>query len=331
MRQLKITAILDLSLERTKAILLQPFQLKKWLKLSLIAFLSGSLYWGFNWPTTHPSTHPFLTKFFPSVTIPSQYVIFLFSALTVLSIIFFIWLAAHFSFLFLQNIMDNSTSIRKLLIKNKNLANSLFMFNFRIVFYTILSWIVIGFIVFKNFTVISLTFKSFPIWTIIFGVSFFLIEIILLGIISFLTNNFIIPIMILDQCKIGEGWKKFIPIIKQNWKDCCVLLFVSLLINFILSIAAGIILLSVILAFLIIGVLILLPLYLVFILLLKWNFMILFIGGILGLLFLAFLFFLMLLYLPLAIFTKNFALYFLSSLNCGYTPLPITSTSGEPS
>ena len=43
MREIEIKTLIGLSVERTKLILFQPFNLKKWIKLIFIAVLAGAI------------------------------------------------------------------------------------------------------------------------------------------------------------------------------------------------------------------------------------------------------------------------------------------------
>jgi hypothetical protein len=133
--------------------------------------------------------------------------------------------------------------------------------------------------------------------------------------------------MAIDHCLFSDGLRKFLAILEENKKD----LFLYILIIIGLGLATGIIvtiiaLICLILVLIAAAILFGLP-YLLIAALLKAKLVFIIFAVIVGIPFLAAVLLLFLLInLPFSVFFRSFSLYFLSSLNCGYTPLPLAET-----
>lgn len=246
--------IIQGSLEWTVTVLFRPFRIKKWIFLVLAASLAGYITHGSNFrlpsdtgssrvkesqaaeisqpPSTNPAGISKTTDFSSSlenlkknisklsklgISIIILIVLFFFAF-----IILMLWLGAHFSFVFLEDITQNDASIIAPFKENKPLGNSLFVFYLftSAIFLSLLgATVVLPIIKLMKMGVFAdpqkLDFIKIILiaWPYLLLFSFFLI---ISMVIAFINRDFVIPIMLKDKIKIMEAWGRGVGIIKAN-------------------------------------------------------------------------------------------------------------------
>ncbi len=245
-------------------------------------------------------------------------------------LLLFAWLCSRFKFIWYEAIVKNDSLIVEPFKNYKKEGNSLCLF---FIAYGILWWICFcGLGVWSYFSAKGLgAFESDFTWSFLvffklFGWQIFiLIGMIIFGLLSlFLVDHFIVPIMAMDQVLFSQGFTKFMDLYKSNQRD----IWLFLLISFGLSILCGVI--SVIVVIMLILILSLLALilfgmsYLLCAVLLKMKVLFAIFAVVVGIPFIVITILLLTATaLPFAIFFRHLSLYFLSSLDCDYVPLPV--------
>jgi len=245
-------------------------------------------------------------------------------------IILFTWISSRFQFVWFDAIVKDDASVIKPFGDYALQGNSLFKLNLAVLFMSFLImagigvWIWIPLSahgVFQNPD--QLPFLGY--FKIIAPPVFILIFLfIAVAIFMHLINEFVVVIMAMDQLPFLEGWRRFCEIYRQNTKD----IWIYLITRFGLGIAAALI--AALATFFILVVAGLLGVviggffYLIFGVLLKLKvvfFVLMFIIGVpLGA---ALILLIIMLGLPIAVFFKNFSLYYFSSLDGLYKPLAL--------
>ncbi len=355
MRTVKMTSIIGKSFIRTMEILFKPFSVKKWLKLLLIAFLAGALAGGSGLgggnnrsvqkeketikaaktepaqasergATQEPSGVAGKT---PSQKPPITIIAII--AGTVLSLLFFFivlmtWLGARFRFVWLNAIANNTTSITEPYYRHGREANSLFKFSLSLLFaYLFFLALDIGWVIFNMYASGAFT-KGF-IWALPAGLKIFLLPVILVAVVtigivilSVILDNFIVPMMALDRTGVIAALKKFGGIFKTNRRDIIVFLFILLALGIVLGAGQTAVIFLALLVFILIALIIFgIPfIFIALIIKAKLAFIIYAIAaaipfGIAAVIVLA------AAGLPFAVFFRSLSLYYLISLNSGYT------------
>jgi len=251
-------------------------------------------------------------------------------------IVIMIWVGARFRFVWYDAIVKNDASIREPLRKYKSEGASLFKFFIIILAAALLFFAVIGLWVFLAgsasgvFTEeASLSFKEgvkiflLPLLALVIGV-------IALIILDIFIDDFVVSIMAIDRSAFLSAWRKFMNIAQRNKKDITLYIFVLIglvILSGALTLIMG--LLCMIAILIAGGLLFGLP-YLLIVTFLKLKILYFIIAIVMGIPFIAGVFLLLLsIHLPFAVFFRSFSLYFLTSLQEGYSPLPLDD-NGQP-
>jgi len=361
MRKLRMSALINYSIERTKLILFKPFSLKKWLCLLFIAWLSGALGGG-NPGTNYTDTankqadvvqlpqagqqadSPLPSSqvaqnaltYRPDSADNSELAGFIVGSVVVLILVslfaglvlLLLWLGARFKFVWFKAIVANDASIAAPFKQYGKEGNSLFLF------YVMLLLVLVGFLFLIGVWVFAVgrvtgVFASESGWSLpeLFSTFFipglvFLAGMLAVVIFGVYVDHFVVPIMALEQCGFKPAWRKFVVLFKENSSDFVLYIFVLMG----LGIAAAMIVFLAALACLVIlalmaGVIFGIPYLLIAVFLkAKVLYMIFAISLAIPFIIIAVLL-LASINLPFAVFFRSFALYFLSSLDCGYMPL----------
>ena len=157
------------------------------------------------------------------------------------------------------------------------------------------------------------------------------LPLILAGIVlMIIVDQLVVPIMAMERCGFKEAWGKSSAVLRANSKDC----WLYLCLYFALSIICGIILIFAVFlavfALLLVAGIIAGLLYALVVGLFKFSALFYFLAVIIGVPFILIVFLILFaLNLPFALFLKSFSLYFLSSLDCRYEPLPLEGPSQD--
>jgi hypothetical protein len=245
-------------------------------------------------------------------------------------IILFAWLGARFKFVWFNAMVSNDVSIKEPFGRFKTEGDSLFKFSLLFLVAVIVFFALIGFWAYLNGTSQGI-FVSKPDWSFAKVMNVFALPlitliagIIFMAILGVCLDHFVVTIMGMERCTFWPAWGKFVAVAGSNKKD--------LLIYFLVLIALGIIaaILAFLVAFICFAVVLIaaailfgIP-FLLIVMLFKAKIMFITFAIIAGIPFAAVtILFFMCVGLPFAVFFKTFSLYFISSLECGYQPLPL--------
>jgi len=248
-------------------------------------------------------------------------------------VLFSIWLSARFKFVWFDAIVNNDASVIDPFKKYKSEGHSLFRFyvlvtvSSGLLLLLLVSW---GYFLGKASGIFDADFAwSFFAFMKLFGLQIFILifSIMAVAFINFIVDHFIVTIMAMRNISFVPAVKEFWEMFKVNQKD--VGLFI--VINIGLAIGAGVMALIVVavggliaglVGFFIFGLL-----YLVIAVFLKLNVIFTILAVLMGVPFVvAVLIVLIAMGLPFAVFFRNFSLYFISSLDCGYPALGLDET-----
>lgn len=250
--------------------------------------------------------------------------------LVLVLVVFFTWLSSRFKFIWFNSIVSNDASIKEPFQRYKKEGNSLFKFFLVLGFLTLVFFGLLIFWVYSNGVSAGvfeegvelslsqiLNIFALPVLMLIIGI-------IALGLLNVLIEHFVITIMALDSCPFRVALKKTLNIVSNNKKDTFLYYLVLLGLGVVIVILSALIALAcIILVLIIAGLLLGLP-YLLIVTLFNAKILYIIFAVIIGVpLFIVAMLLLMSVGLPFAVFFRAFSLYFLSSLECGYTPLPL--------
>lgn len=236
-------AIIGESAEWTKQVLFKPFDFKKWMVLTFIALMAGAMSNGFNfnYGGGNGSHHyesqqqkPLAANEAEGVVSASAAeskavitIVIVAAVILIALLLLFIWLGSRFSFVFLEDVIRNDASIRAPFSANADAGDSYYKFNlvFLLIFFLVLG-LLIFFGVFACMkldlfnalntpspspkAVGELLLVALPLLFVFVAVLF------VLGIISLITIDFVLPIMYKENIKILAAWGKAWEIIKKN-------------------------------------------------------------------------------------------------------------------
>src|SRR3989338_2556858 len=156
--------IINSSASWTIAVLFKPFNFKKWMLLTLIALLAGSLSSGFNgcnfnyrnFDSVRASKSTVESS--PEAPAPSRDkplspeekaviigVVAVCVVIVLLLIVLFSWLGGRFSFVFIEDVIKRDASVKVPFTANREIGDSYFLFNLGFIFSYLISF---GLIVF---------------------------------------------------------------------------------------------------------------------------------------------------------------------------------------
>jgi hypothetical protein len=271
----KFDEIISASFEWTRAVLFRPFSPKKWLILTFIAFLAGSLSGGnsnFNLrePDRRHKEASAAEQYgnnslqFAKITSPEQraapkkqakdffdgsvsgitiFVVILGVAAGIVLFLLLLWLCARFPFIFLDDVIKNDASIAAPFRSNKILGNSLFKFNLAFILIFICIVALIALLGFMSLSGIGAFNKNasvgfFKILSALLpAIILFISVIIIVAIFGMIISDFVIVVMFKDKIKITAAIKKVFSVLAVNKLN----LFMYTLIKVSLAIVCSII------------------------------------------------------------------------------------------
>ncbi|MBN2734177.1 MAG: hypothetical protein JXQ82_04890 [Methanomicrobiaceae archaeon] len=229
---------IDTAIDKTK-LLLWPFNRSIWLRIALISlFLGGfSSFNPFQFKTG-PQDMPF-SAFGSEVFLNELPLFLIIVAIIILIALIFTYISNVFQFLFVDCLSKKEFAIRKYFRENMGRGARLFGFEILIglLFSAILAVIIV--LMFGGIT------DTFTAPNFGFIISMFLAIFLLcipFGIILLFTIDFVVPIMLKEQCGVLEGWKKCWKVLQKDlWQT-----IIYLIMRIILAIVTSILMLIVI-------------------------------------------------------------------------------------
>ncbi len=271
----KLTDCIDASMEWTGRVLFNPFEPKKWLILIFTAYLAGYIYEGLNLNYANNSPSGNSVKQAQDIQQNKQgsnsisqdrsflswlkglgtkkiilLVCAVFLLLTIISL-FFLWLSCRFAFIFLENTVTATASVKAPFKRSKKVGNSLFS-----LLAVIFSVFIASILLFTGVTILIALKNGFFERTDPPSITRIIMVILPLAVFLFLTliswiifhtivNDFVVPVMYKKGLSAINGLKEVWAIIKKAKFIFAKYLFVKLLLsmcgavlNWILSLAA---------------------------------------------------------------------------------------------
>jgi hypothetical protein len=234
-------SVLDAAINRTKS-LLWPFSLGVWLRLAVISFFIGGAGGGFNAPSGGPSYNV------PGGEIPglenailSNLGIILLVIALFLIFLVVVWLiGAIFQFVFVDCLRTGDVSLGRYFRPRTGKGIRLFLFQLGlglIVFLIVAVPILLLIITVGGFESNIASLAVIPFLMVFIGG--ILLLALAVGLIMLFTIDFVVPIMIRDDCGLIDGWRSCWQIIRSEWKQA----LVYAIVKFLLGIAVAILML----------------------------------------------------------------------------------------
>lgn len=309
------------AINKTRDVLFAPFSLEKWFVLGFCAWLAGLCNGkgGFSFPMNFRSNahngslgfdqikreiNSFLTPALPWL-IPAGVMVLL----VVLAIaLLVVWLKSRGQFMFLNGIVHNRAAVSEPWTTYRNEGNSLFGFKFVVwlaAFTLTLATVVPLIIIFAAFA--RTDFKVLLAGPMA-GAGLLLLGLFLLGLayalVSVLTDDFVVPVMMLRRCGVISAWKEFLTLLLNNVGGFILYLFIIFAAGIALGILTSMIIFSAFCCFCCIS----------------WVFFIPFVGG--------YLFSVLL--LPLSVWRRSYAVLFLAQFGPAYDVFTLANPSAPP-
>jgi len=222
------------AIERVKAMLFRPFDLRKWFVIGFCAWLAylgsnggGGGGGGSHWNKLH-KPHERQAQMAEGINAAKEYIsdnmfwilpVVLVGAVIVIGIILLVaWLNSRGRFMFLHCVVENKSEVKTPWYKFREHANSLFLF--RLILYIISFFVVAVPILGIIFFIIMMVTENVPgvvsiPGIIIFGLILFALSIVLFLVKKF-TFDFVVPIMFLRTASCVAGWREFMAILSVN-------------------------------------------------------------------------------------------------------------------
>lgn len=215
---------------------LLPFDLRRWVKLAIVAFFIGG---GMSFPTSQfnmSETPEQLPETGAPFTVPEDIlpIVATIIVVAVLLAVLFGVIGSIMEFVFIESLRTGNVSIRK--YWDKRWRQGLRLFGFRIaitlpVLVIFLGWMAL-------FLVPLATGGSgllVPFAVFLLGIPFLFGVGLVYGLVTAFTTVFVVPIMIKEESSVLAGWRRLWPSVKANWKQY--LAYAG--IGFVLTVAAG--------------------------------------------------------------------------------------------
>ncbi len=221
---------IDEAIETTRSFLF-PFEIGRWLRLAVIAFFLGSVSPG---NVQLPNTGS--ADVSPSVPLENHLPLLIGIGLILLALfVLFGLIGSVMQFVLLDSIDTDSIHIRRYLRERLGKGVRLFLFEIGVAVVSVLSFVLV-----ISGGVMAVTAVDSILILMLSGfvvVVLFLVVVFLLAVLVGFTTSFVAPVMIVEDCGVIDGWQRFWPMLKGEWKQYA--LYVVL--NWFLRLGVGII------------------------------------------------------------------------------------------
>ena len=256
-RQVSIIEPIGTAVEKTKEILFKPFDIGKWFAIGFCAWLAslgeggGGGHGNFNFNTGNRSSggcgdfqheiHNLKEAVITHLPVIISVGIVIFLIIVVLSLVF-MWLRSRGQFMFLHCVAENKGEVVlpwKLYVHQ---ANSLFLFRAAVwVIGLVLSLCLIVPLIFIILSFAETNFKVFAaagVIPAIFIILGFILLAIVFGVIKTVLHDFVVPLMYLNHCTVGEGFKRFWALCRPNLGTFFLFLLFLIVVNMVVGMIA---------------------------------------------------------------------------------------------
>lgn len=219
---------IDEAIETTRSFLF-PFEIGRWLRLAVIVFFLGSVSPG---NVQLPNTGSADVS-----TVPWEDILPLLIGIGLILLALFVLfglISSVMQFVLLDSIDTDSIHIRRYFRKRLGKGVRLFLFEIGVAVVGMLSFVLL---IAGGFTVVtavdSILIQVLSVFVLI--LLFFVVALLLALLVGF-TTSFVAPVMIVEDCGVLDGWRRFWPTLTGEWKQYAL----YVVINWFLTLAAGI-------------------------------------------------------------------------------------------
>lgn len=233
--------VLDDAFEATKQLLL-PFSVRKWLTLAVVAFfVSGTT--GFNlnfnlgsWDVPAPGTGGAPTGGIGEVIAAGgsvQLLLALLGGVVALAVLVaLLYVAAVLEFVFVEIAARQAVRLREFVGESTRRGLSLFGFRLVIGLISLAGVVFFGAMAaIGNEAVLVALVLLLPV-AVLLGVG--------LWVLTRLTTDFVVPVMIAEDAGVVQGWRAFWPALRADWKQYGLYVVVRILLGAVAAVVAGI-------------------------------------------------------------------------------------------
>lgn len=232
---------IDDAAEKTKT-LLWPFKWGIWWRIALISLFVGG-FGGINFPFSFNGNPGSEYDGLFSTGLPTEFytkLLLLIAVIIVVSIIFTL-ISSIFQFVFVKCLAENEFRLKNYFFENIGRGLRLFAF-----------WLVLTIFIIAIAAGLFLALFSggspFNFIMLIPAILLFLLVILIFGIFALLTVDFVVPIMLKDECGVIEGWKKCWTILRNNPGQSVVYIIIKIVISIVVAIILAVAVLLIVLA-----------------------------------------------------------------------------------
>ena len=219
---------IDDAIEKTKS-LLWPFNWSIWWRIAVISLFTG-YFGGINFPFSPSSySQPFdSSQAFTGMPGLPGIILLLIAAVLLIAVVF-AFLSSIFQFVFVRCLSENEFMLKKYFVENIGRGLRLFAFWIILILAAIVSVLALFFFALAAGGALS-------VLMIIPAIGIFLLILLLVAIIALFTSDFVVPIMIKDNCGVIEGWKKCWGVLRASFSQSLVYLVMRVIISIIVAI-----------------------------------------------------------------------------------------------
>lgn len=245
--RVSVTGPLGPAIEHTKQVLFRPFDLERWFALGFCAWLAslgsggGGGGQGFEWQEEMGDPRELLEQAREFVQANLAWILPVVGVALALGIAVWIlltWISSRGQFMFLHNVIHNTTEVKRPWSQFREYAHSLFLF--RVVLDVVGGLAVAAMLGGSAFLVYSMWQSSGPgaLWILLLLVPVLIAAMLAFALIKFFTTDFVLPVMLLRSTYCVPAWQDFNLLLFANTGR----FVLYLLFRLVLNLAIGVIL-----------------------------------------------------------------------------------------
>lgn len=253
-REVSVVEPIGSAIEKTREILFRPFDLGKWFTIGFCAWLAtlgegggnfnfdgggGGPHSGGQSQDFHQELHNLKEGFLENLHIIIPIAIVVVLIIVAISLLV-MWLTSRGKFMFLHCVARNVAEVKNPWKRYASQANSLFLFRLVLAFVGMMTGLL--FVVPIVLLIIPMVQSDFqalmfaPIAAIALLILFAIIIGLVFSVIMTLTDDFVVPVMYINNCTLVEGWRSFWQLCKANKGKFFLFLLFLILVNIVLGV-----------------------------------------------------------------------------------------------
>lgn len=225
------------AVSRTKS-LLWPFNVGVWLRLAVISFFVGGIGGGGGGNYSFPDRGG---REVGSMPVPDFFglaptTFFLILAAVIVLALLFAYVGSVFQFVLVDCLTSGRVSLSRTFRERMGPGLSFFLFEILMAFVFIT--VMVGFAVFG---VVTGIFSGVPnVLALLLLIPVVLLLALVVGTVLMLTIDFVVPVMIADNCGIIEGWRRAYGILRADLKNAAVYVIAKVILAIVAALIMGI-------------------------------------------------------------------------------------------